>query len=202
MTNRQVAKSRRMMQDALLELLKEKLYSQITITEINLHANLSRRTFYKHFQSKDDLMVSLVDDIFAPIFVEMSHAISTSIYGKEVENAMIMLFRKWEENKEILRMLRKTNCDILLLQWFTDWFHKMYIESVLPQKEIGNEILDRLTSNVIAGAYFRALTCWADSGMIHPPELVAKYLFTVLGISNVDYARSQYIELFRKHPRK
>jgi AcrR family transcriptional regulator len=41
---------------SLLELLSEKPYSKITITEITSAAQLARRTFYRNFDSKEDIL--------------------------------------------------------------------------------------------------------------------------------------------------
>ncbi|MGU9560630.1 TetR/AcrR family transcriptional regulator, partial [Lactiplantibacillus pentosus] len=41
---------------SLLELMKEKSFSDITITEIAEKAQLDRRTFYRHFHSKKDIL--------------------------------------------------------------------------------------------------------------------------------------------------
>ena len=62
--NRQAIRSRSMLQGALVDLLKEKRYQKITITEIIERAGLTRPTFYAHSETKDDLLPSYVGDIF------------------------------------------------------------------------------------------------------------------------------------------
>lgn len=42
--------------NSLLKLLEKKDYSSITINMIVDHAGLGRRTFYRHFKTKDDTM--------------------------------------------------------------------------------------------------------------------------------------------------
>lgn len=42
--------------DAFLELLKQYSYNDITIERITTKAGLGRRTFYRHFQTKDELV--------------------------------------------------------------------------------------------------------------------------------------------------
>jgi AcrR family transcriptional regulator len=188
-----------MMQDALLELLGEKSYSKITISEINKRANLSRRTFYKHFESKDELFVSLVDDILGPIFSDLSYAVSISIYGEESEKAIIMLFQRWKDNSDVFRKLRNTKCDTLLLEWFSNWFHKMYFEAVAPKIKTKNKLLAEYTSNLIAGAYFKALAYWADTGMVHPPAVMGKYLYSLLGPPNVSEMQNKFANIFNEY---
>lgn len=51
---------------ALFELMKEKSYSSISISEITEHADVGRATYYRHFTSKDDLIIFAFRRIFTP----------------------------------------------------------------------------------------------------------------------------------------
>lgn len=42
---------------AFLILLSQKKYSEITIIDISLEAHIGRRTFYRHFKSKEDVLL-------------------------------------------------------------------------------------------------------------------------------------------------
>lgn len=59
--DRRVRKTRKLLQDALIELVAEKGYEAVTIQEILDKANVGRSTFYAHFQDKDQLLHSILD---------------------------------------------------------------------------------------------------------------------------------------------
>src|SRR3972149_11575951 len=59
--DRRVQKTRKLLQDALIELVAEKGYESVTIQEILDNANVGRSTFYAHFQDKDQLLHSILD---------------------------------------------------------------------------------------------------------------------------------------------
>lgn len=61
--DRRVQKTRKLLQDALIELVAEKGYETITIQEILDKANVGRSTFYAHFQDKDQLLHSILDRV-------------------------------------------------------------------------------------------------------------------------------------------
>ena len=44
--------------EALVELMKQKPYDQITITDIVQKAGVSRMAYYRNYQSKDDILIS------------------------------------------------------------------------------------------------------------------------------------------------
>ena len=59
--DRRVQKTRKLLQDALIELVAQKSYESVSIREILETANVGRSTFYSHFQDKDQLLHSILD---------------------------------------------------------------------------------------------------------------------------------------------
>lgn len=59
--DRRVQKTRKLLQDALIELVTERGYESVSIREILERANVGRSTFYAHFQDKDQLLHSILD---------------------------------------------------------------------------------------------------------------------------------------------
>jgi AcrR family transcriptional regulator len=59
--DRRVQKTRKLLQDALIELVAEKGYELVSIQEILDTANVGRSTFYAHFQDKEQLLHSILD---------------------------------------------------------------------------------------------------------------------------------------------
>jgi len=55
-TDRRILRTRRMMRDALLSLMEEKEFSQISAKDITDRADLNRGTFYLHYSSPEDLL--------------------------------------------------------------------------------------------------------------------------------------------------
>src|SRR3954463_5908055 len=61
--DRRVARSRTMLQEALISLISKKGYDAITVDDICTAANVGRSTFYAHYTSKDDLKRSGLDQL-------------------------------------------------------------------------------------------------------------------------------------------
>ncbi|MFK7803411.1 MAG: TetR/AcrR family transcriptional regulator [Anaerolineae bacterium] len=55
--DRRVQRTRALLNSALMILVREKGYDNVTIEDITERANLGRTTFYLHYQSKDDLFL-------------------------------------------------------------------------------------------------------------------------------------------------
>src|SRR5438876_2233762 len=69
-------RTRKWLQDALIGLMKEKAFEDIQITELTGRAQVSRPTFYLHFRSKEELLLSHVDVIFEEFHSEVSKEIA------------------------------------------------------------------------------------------------------------------------------
>ena len=61
---RQTDRTKKALEEAFAELIREKNYNAITISDITEHANMGRSTFYRYFQTKADVLISLHEDIF------------------------------------------------------------------------------------------------------------------------------------------
>jgi AcrR family transcriptional regulator len=57
-TDRRVTRTRKLLQEALIELILEKGYESLTVQEILERAGVGRSTFYAHFRDKDELLMS------------------------------------------------------------------------------------------------------------------------------------------------
>ena len=71
--DRRVRRTRKRLQDALIHLLRQKLLAKIQIKEIVEEADVSRTTFYQHFETKEQLLMSLMDDLFEKIHSVVFH---------------------------------------------------------------------------------------------------------------------------------
>jgi len=67
--NPSAIQSRQWIMDSLINLMEKKEWSDISISEIATNAGVVRRTFYRHFDSKEDVLQAYLDGL-VNIFVE------------------------------------------------------------------------------------------------------------------------------------
>ena len=76
MDNRQDRRSQRtrhLLSAAFIELMREKGYSAITVSDLIERANIGRSTFYSHYHDKEDLFVSELDRVIDALQPEPAH---------------------------------------------------------------------------------------------------------------------------------
>jgi len=56
--DRRVQRTRKILQDALIELILEKGFDKVTVQDVVERANVGRSTFYSHFKDTEDLFLS------------------------------------------------------------------------------------------------------------------------------------------------
>jgi AcrR family transcriptional regulator len=61
--DRRSQRTRQLLSEALVQLIQEKDYSTITVSDIIERANVGRSTFYAHYQDKDDLLLDQMDRV-------------------------------------------------------------------------------------------------------------------------------------------
>ena len=63
-----VRRTRQWVRAALVDLLQEKPFAEISVTDLSKRAGIARVTFYQHFDSKEAVLLDLVADFFAQFY--------------------------------------------------------------------------------------------------------------------------------------
>lgn len=72
-TNPVALRSQQMISDALLRLMKQQPFSSITITQICKEADIGRKTFYRGFETKEDILDFQLDMLYSDFEKELIH---------------------------------------------------------------------------------------------------------------------------------
>jgi AcrR family transcriptional regulator len=98
--DRRVLRTRRLVRQALLDLIGEKAYEKITIRDITDRADIGYATFFRHYDSVDDLMLEIFTDV-----VEGFEAPVEQAGGDYFEREGLLLFQHVARNTALYRGL-------------------------------------------------------------------------------------------------
>ncbi len=145
--------------NALLDLMKTEDYNKISITDIVAKAGLSRVTYYRHFSSKEEVLVRYFKET-------KERFMAQNFFPKgEINNEIMVLnlFIFFKTNLEANKAIRNAHLETELLAFLS----KEFTEN-LPVK------LDRYYALFTAGALFNVLINWLDNDCKDPIDEVTK----------------------------
>ena len=194
-TNRQTIRSRRMLQSALLDLLKEKPYAKVTVSNIVEHADLARSTFYAHFDTKEDLLESILDKILNQFFEYLYERDVLNPSHQEDLEINIKFFGIWRENAETIKLLNAIDIDCLLIKKFRKYWEDHDAKHFSPKFPHRNPALTRYENEYLTYSFVGILRHWLSEGMKQSPEVMGGLLYQLTGPPILEAIQEKYQDL-------
>lgn len=172
--DRRKKRSRNLLGQALLELVREKKFEQITIQDITDRADLNRATFYLHYGSKEELLA----DSLEAYFDELVQQISTKTMNKPIwENpeADEMVFSHVAEHADLYRVLLGENGLGYVINRVIDYIAQ-YSELQL-RMGLGTAVTQapiEIMARHVAGSLYAIITWWLMNDMPYTPLQMAE----------------------------
>lgn len=88
-TDRRTLMTKSMIKDALLELLARTPYEKITVTSLCRRTEITRATFYLHYDNIDDVLNDLLDDALRLTELDALRTPEHAIFNKKIETAAV-----------------------------------------------------------------------------------------------------------------
>lgn len=157
---------------AFMELLNEKSLDEITITEITSRAGVSRMTFYRNYNSKEEI----VRDYFAEKKEEFhAGAVLSSINNghityQNVEYCFTYLLNYGNEIKLLLR----ANMGNIVLDTITNYLLEFFLTNHCDSQR-------KYLLHSYAGSIYNTFVVWLLNGVKEPPEQIAHLIYDIYG---------------------
>jgi AcrR family transcriptional regulator len=171
--DRRIARTRAMLQQALVSLILKKGYEAITIEDICDAANVGRSTFYAHYTSKDDLKRSGLEHLRRLLVDRQRDALATpgDIRDRSLGFSLTM-FEHARDQLDLYRALVGGRGGTVALgsirQILSDLVRDELAGTV--DKDSADVIPRELVVQYVVGAYMAVLTWWLDGGAKLPPQ--------------------------------
>ena len=165
--DRRTQRTRETLIHALLALIEDKHYDQISVQDIVEYANVGRSTFYAHYENKDDLLNSG----FEHLLDNLVQWITLNEDGQLIFDTT-MLFRHAHGHYEIYRtLIWGTGFKLLIEDGHAALSEKIEarLETLLPEVQFLDIPLPAL-SYAVASTLLAILKWWLDNKMPYPPE--------------------------------
>lgn len=168
--------SRTWLINSLLKLMEEKKYSTITVSEIAEYADLSRRTFYRIFNSKEEVLqqyfLSICEE-YVSCFDKNSHY--------TLKKIVEIYFSFWENHINFLMLIQKNHLFYFLLEGFNETLpllHNMIRKDLYSNKK--EETIALLAGG---GALWNILEKWIQYESRPSPKEMSEIIVKIIQIN-------------------
>lgn len=180
--DRRINKSKTALKEALLILMENKDFNKITITDIVNISNLNRGTFYKHYQTKEELLGDLIEEVLEDLIrsyrepylqkdiLGISDLSSSSI--KIYEHVFLYAkFYKIIIHSNVLPGFQNKICQVL---------KNLVLQDLTSKSGLLKNINPEIFSSYIAYAIFGLIVEWVNGNFSYTPAYMSEQLIGIL----------------------
>ena len=171
--NRRVRMTKRLMKDALLELLEDRDLANISVTAVCQAADVHRSTFYNYYTDPADLLEDIIQDFLDRI--PAPPQILDQQNQKSLLAATTEYFDFIKENKATLRILFRSSSGSHFTARMVDHLCNGYI----PVGENPDELTARFTRLYIANGTVGMMREWVSEDFPLSSEAIAEMMCTL-----------------------
>ncbi|GAB4274440.1 MAG: TetR/AcrR family transcriptional regulator [Candidatus Promineifilaceae bacterium] len=171
--DRRVQRTRQALFAALMALLMEKNYADITVADIAERADVGRATFYLHYKDKDDLLASNLEGLFTEVAERIRPLLKQSLLAGDKVQGRI-LFEEAQQNSDLYRMILSGQGGMVLharLQSRMAGLIGEMLETMVMGGESPIEI--SLLAHYLTGIILSMVQWWLENDMPHSPDYMA-----------------------------
>ena len=137
-TDLRVIKTKRILFDSLLKLLKNKNFEKIKISDICEESLINRSTFYAHYEDKYELLMELFEEQKQTLLKELEDN-ENKVFSKEYLMELLnILINHIDENRETYSAILTNNRNGILIDFLIDAIER----DVSCRLKNSNEIID------------------------------------------------------------
>lgn len=167
--DRRIIKSQEAIKKAVIELMSEKSFDDITIQEIADRANVNRGTIYLHYMDKYDLLDKLIEE-----HMDNLRELCRSASEMTFEEGNYVWFEYFENNYLFFSTMLSSKG----APYFRSRFLELVIEEFKPEIDIANGKNQGLREEVILQFFGSAVVgiveWWFKNGMPLPTRVIAE----------------------------
>jgi AcrR family transcriptional regulator len=176
--NPKSTQSKLWMEDALIKLMHTENYQEITIQEITDNSGLSRRTFYRNYSSKDEIL----EGYFYRIWLEYRLLILQQT-NLSLPNIARVFFTQMQKHKDFLSLINRHQLLPLFLAKVDELLPSAFDEAKGVSTPFTKESIQYALA-FSTGGFLRILIRWLNDRVQKSPEEMAAIVEDFISICN------------------
>ena len=187
-TDRRSERSRSLITAALLDLLTERKFNEITIQEITDRANVGRATFYLHYSNKEECLVQVLTSGFDSLVAE----IDQMNMGKDRDFVDVLekIFVFTTRNRNLYTALLSDNPKANIMGDVQTYIREKMAKAIPVPKKLNPIVREAITTN-LTGALIAMVLWWLREAPAFTARQMAE-IFVNMSIDGLRGVESSY----------
>lgn len=180
-----VVRTHNLLRKALIDLMEEREFEQITVQDIADKATVKRATFYLHFEDKQALLVQCIDELLQELHLQVTISSSefdeATILSGEPHPIFIRLFHHIAAHFNFYKAMLVTNRVPYFASGFLAVIHE-FISTGINQTEPDDRNLTarrEIVVKYVESAFMEVIIWWLEQNMPYSEEEMAAQLMNL-----------------------
>ncbi|SEP10393.1 TetR/AcrR family transcriptional regulator [Paenibacillus sp. OV219] len=177
--DRRIVRSKIALKQALLTLMSERGYDDVSITDIVERADYNRGTFYTHYDNKDALLSDIIHELILELLKSFRAPYEHQAIFRisEMSANSIKIFEHIHEHAAVYSTLLQSNVATSLREHMFQALKQISMEElVYSESGIDPDLQAAFSIHALLGLIFH----WVESGFNHSPAYMQEQLFKMI----------------------
>jgi len=179
-TDRRALRTRQALHEALMQLVVERGYDEISVGDIVEAANIGRSTFYAHFTDKDDLLRSMAGTLRAVLLAEHAQLAGQGPPSQRVLGFTRFMTQHLRDQHDLYQAVMRGRAGPIIFDMIRHALCDVVRKELPPTDGPPSR---EFTVQYLVGAFLSVVTWWLDRGARETPAEIEAAFRTLAGAS-------------------
>ncbi|QHS23329.1 TetR/AcrR family transcriptional regulator [Virgibacillus sp. MSP4-1] len=179
--DRRIRRTKQAFKETIVELMRQKKFKDISVTDIVNHADYSRAAFYTHYKDKEELLEELTEDVLENLrlaYEEPYHEVNPlQIHTLKAEN--IKIFHHVHQYKDFYRVAILSEALPGIQKMITSQLKELLLLD-FHRSSLSSSVEEELLAGYQAYAMFGMIMEWVEGGYRYSADYMAEQLLAIL----------------------
>ena len=181
--SRRTRYTRTVIEDSLIDLLREKPMNAITVSELCAKADVNRSTFYAHYDDLPDLLGTIENETFSWLSATFDDMLEQAERQKTIDagldNAIVQICRYIAQDRRHLQVLLSPRADVDFQRRLIGLIYARYDRIVATLPDSPSALEDVMRTQFAIHGSLGLIQYWLETDLRATPEEIARTIITM-----------------------
>lgn len=165
--DRRILRTRKALHEALIALIVEKGFEEVSVQDVIQRANVGRSTFYSHFKDTEDLFLSGFENLWSLFDQNLTEQAAQKANVWEVS---LIVFQHAQAYGEVYRALVGRRGEKLMSAHLYKYLSALIKDALKNEWTTNKQLPLEIVVHHLVNSLISLLIWWVNHDFIHPPQ--------------------------------